>query len=365
MIRPLTSLRFVFAFMVFCCHCSFYKTPGTTGFWLQWHVMNEGYIGVSFFFILSGFILSLNYADSFDTHSIQQKEFWLLRFARIFPLYLLMLLVEIPFTMHEFHHSASIWWARLFTCMFMLQSWVPDMSWIAAFNTPSWSISAESFFYAMFPLLVFWIKRPCRWILIIAGLAAALAVGMSLTDPHLQKIAFYNNPLARIGEFALGIVLYRLFAQRKRTWGFRYATQMELASIGVLFLFFFFHLSVPHVYRYSVYYWVPMSFLLYVFAHTSGYISRLMSQKICVVLGEISFAFYMVHYRVGGMLSIANRRLHIPRDSLAYFLLYFSTTLIVSACIYYFLEVPTNSWLRQKLLPARRSVVSTSQMKGA
>lgn len=169
MIRPLTSLRFLFAFMVFCCHCPFYTTPNTPGFWLQWHVMNEGYIGVSFFFILSGFILSLNYAKPFEARTITAREFWQLRFARIYPLYLLMLLVEIPFTMHEFHRSAGIWWAKLFTCGFMMQSWVPDMSWIAAFNTPSWSISAEAFFYAMFPLLVIWCAAP------VNGCSPALA----------------------------------------------------------------------------------------------------------------------------------------------------------------------------------------------
>lgn len=132
--------------MVFCAHCPFYKNPDSFGYWLSRQVLSEGFIGVSFFFILSGFILSLNYDESFRQNTISKRHFWIMRFARIYPLYLVTLLVEIPFTMHEYYRSATVWWAKLFTCGLMLQSWVPDINWTAAFNTPSWSISAEAFF---------------------------------------------------------------------------------------------------------------------------------------------------------------------------------------------------------------------------
>lgn len=64
MIKPLTSLRFIFAFMVFASHLGFLnKSESNVLHWVYDSVFHEGYIGVSFFFILSGFILAYNYQD--------------------------------------------------------------------------------------------------------------------------------------------------------------------------------------------------------------------------------------------------------------------------------------------------------------
>jgi peptidoglycan/LPS O-acetylase OafA/YrhL len=361
MIRPLTSLRFVFAFMVLCAHSPFYTDSRTFGYKLSALVMSEGFIGVSFFFILSGFILSLNYADAFRDESVSKRDFWIMRFARIYPLYLLTLLIEIPFTMHEYHAHAGIWWGRLATCAVMLQSWVPDIQWTAAFNMPSWSLSVEAFFYALFPLLIIRIRKVRTGVLLSAAAMLILLTGMYFTPPSWYKVIFYNNPLGRLGEFVLGIALYRYYeAHRSKSWTYRYATRMELGAIVIFLLFFVFHLWVPHVLRFSVYYWVPMVFLLYVFSRSSGAVSRLLSRRLFVLAGEASFAFYMIHYRVGGMLSIANRRLHIDQASLLYFLLYFGITLVGSVAVYLLFERPANRYLRQKLLPKRRLATALS-----
>jgi peptidoglycan/LPS O-acetylase OafA/YrhL len=355
MIRPLTSLRFLFAFMVFCCHCPFYTDPDTFAYKLSHHVMSEGYIGVSFFFILSGFILSLNYADSFEKEKVSAKEFWILRFARIYPLYLATLLIEIPFTFHEYLASAATWWGRFAACFFMVQSWVPDIRWAAAFNTPSWSISAEAFFYALFPLLIIRIRHLRPAVIVSLCFIVVLSVCMWFTPPQWQKALYYNNPLGRLGEFVLGIALYRFYEMRRAVWSFSYATRMELAAVLLFVLFFSLHSFIPKVFRFSIYYWPPMVFLLYVFARSAGALSKALSVPAFVLLGEASFAFYMIHYRVGGLLKIANSRfLHIDQANLLYFLLYFLTTLTGSIAVYFLFERSANRYLRRRLLPARQ-----------
>ena len=77
MIKPLTSLRFLFALMVFGDHLQFFDFAQYPQF-KEWHysVIGEGFIGVSFFFILSGFILSLNYDERLLSRKVSLREFW-------------------------------------------------------------------------------------------------------------------------------------------------------------------------------------------------------------------------------------------------------------------------------------------------
>jgi len=84
-IHPLTGLRFVAAMMVLVSH---YPVPGTPGPLLR--LMQSGYAGVTFFFVLSGFILTYNYADRFCSDARDNLvPYFVSRFARIYPVYLL------------------------------------------------------------------------------------------------------------------------------------------------------------------------------------------------------------------------------------------------------------------------------------
>ena len=87
MITPLTSLRFIFALMVFGAHCyvidSFFDA----------HFFKEGFVGVSFFFVLSGFIISYNYQRKLQEKQTSWRTFWVARIARVYPLHWLTLFV--------------------------------------------------------------------------------------------------------------------------------------------------------------------------------------------------------------------------------------------------------------------------------
>lgn len=89
MIDSLTSLRFIFAIMVFGAHCyvidSFFST----------HFFKEGFVGVSFFFVLSGFIIAYNYQKRLSENKITKRTFWVARIARIYPLHWLTLLIAV------------------------------------------------------------------------------------------------------------------------------------------------------------------------------------------------------------------------------------------------------------------------------
>lgn len=70
MINSLTSLRFIFAMMVFGAHCYIIDD------FFNAHFFKEGFAGVSFFFVLSGFIISYNYQYKLQEHKIDKRTFW-------------------------------------------------------------------------------------------------------------------------------------------------------------------------------------------------------------------------------------------------------------------------------------------------
>ena len=89
MINTLTSLRFIFALMVFGAHCY------TIDKFFDTHFFKEGFVGVSFFFVLSGFIIAYNYQKKFSENKITKRAFWVARIARIYPLHWLTLLLSL------------------------------------------------------------------------------------------------------------------------------------------------------------------------------------------------------------------------------------------------------------------------------
>ena len=79
-IAPLTSLRFFAAMMVVAHH-----------YW----GFAAGMSGVTFFFVLSGYVLAINYADCVSTPA-ERRLFWWKRFARIYPTHALTFLLALP-----------------------------------------------------------------------------------------------------------------------------------------------------------------------------------------------------------------------------------------------------------------------------
>ena len=123
-----------------------------------------GGIAVSFFFVLSGFILVYVYKDRLTPSTT--PKFYFTRFARIWPLHIVCLLLIAWLTQRTLPQSD--WpWMRTFAHWSLLQSWYPTMHWTTCYNSVAWTISTEAFFYLMFPLLLlgttrqFCIKYAC------------------------------------------------------------------------------------------------------------------------------------------------------------------------------------------------------------
>lgn len=160
-LNSLTAMRFFAAFGVVLYHA----WPGFTGVG-ELGYLRFGYLGVGFFFILSGVVLAWSWRPT--TSIITQ---WRRRLARIGPLYwLLTLVVAVTyFSMPEVAPQAvKPTPGGLFVVMGFLQAW-PPFHHLLDFNFPSWSLSTELFFYALFPFVVVVLAKRKKATLLITG----------------------------------------------------------------------------------------------------------------------------------------------------------------------------------------------------
>ena len=120
-------------------------------------------------------------------------------------------------------------------------------------------------------------------------------------------------------------------------------------AIIVLVIFFMGHDWIPEVLRYSFYYWIPMGLVIFAFAFQGGFISKILSLPIFVLLGEISFGFYMFHYLVLDYFEILNNKsFHIQNDYLSIGII-FTVTIVLSYISFFKFEKPINSYIKKVL----------------
>ena len=149
MIKSLTGLRIYAALLVFITHFLmfdyFFDVPKGSYFSF---FEGLGALGVSLFFILSGFILYINYLAP-GKPKLNAKLFYWARFSRIYPVFFVALLCAAPIQL--FSNDTRPFFSLFLPNLFLVQCWRPEICGII--NPPDWSISNEAFFYAVFPLL--------------------------------------------------------------------------------------------------------------------------------------------------------------------------------------------------------------------
>ncbi|MCM3883275.1 acyltransferase [Frankia sp. R82] len=168
---------------------------------------NIGYAGVSFFFVLSGFVLT------WSAGPVSRARFFWRRFARIYPLYLVAIFLWFVVAgslgkIGEFGSKP----ASILPSLLLVQAWIPTQSiYFGWGGAVLWSLSCEAFFYLVFPLVHSRLaarSNVARIRLASSVLAptAAVACLAGAIDPRID-LAAYANPAVRVGEFVLGIVL--------------------------------------------------------------------------------------------------------------------------------------------------------------
>lgn len=299
----LTGARFIAAGLVFGFHAgtqSFFTSPGAQKT-LEGLFGQGGWAGVTFFFVLSGFVLTwaMRPGDTAPT-------FWRRRFFKIYPTHLITL-VAAGVLLAVVTKAAFSGWNGVLNLL-LIQSWSPDLAVRISFNEVAWSLSCEALFYLCFPFLIklvgrvrperlwFWAIMSAAAVISMASFALLMPPGPTFPGTGFttwQLWLVFHFPPTQLPEFVFGMFLARIVLT-----GRRLPLQFGGAVALTIGAYFVSALAGP-LYQFSAVMVVPLGLLIAAGASADVAGQRtFLGSKLMVWLGEISFAFYMWHYLV-------------------------------------------------------------------
>jgi peptidoglycan/LPS O-acetylase OafA/YrhL len=419
-LRVLDGLRFFAAFFVICAHYSSWVildqhltlSSGTQLF--IGYIESFSAMGMSIFFVLSGFVIHYNYRDTCRQPG-GQKRFFIARFTRLYPLFIVLFLGEFAtsFRMHRGScgHTDILPWGYVFALPYYLtftESWFYSVickdSLIEQYHMVSdvaWSLSVEAFFYLSYVFLVGWISRPrsIGWQIRAILLVEALVVAYLFTCHHYEaqinyvaKVAFgpvgsavesnyqnsflrwlyYFNPVMNMGAFLTGNLVANLYLIQKD----KPLSPTELRYGGLFTLLSLLLLLAVHLYLFTLglkipFYgctasslYVPLVGLpLYCLVryHHTGFV-RFIGSTLPVKLGQASYSIYLLH-----ALFAWNARdyYYLHLNPWVLYAISITCVLIISRYCYLYFERPVQRWLRVKMGDTVMKAQTIAEAQGA
>jgi peptidoglycan/LPS O-acetylase OafA/YrhL len=309
----LTGFRAVAAWIVFAHHYN----PFSRDRFIS-DVIDEGYIGVTLFFVLSGFLITIRYDDrsSRETYGQYIRN----RFARIYPLFFILttLTFLVGIEWNTIKYLASITF---------IQGFIPD--WQFTGIPQSWSLTVEETFYFLAPFLFVIIrKEKLAWLLPVIFLA--IGVVAYFNSIHFMLVYTF---FGRSFDFFAGIVVAKLYQR-----GFRYKHLTHIGAGGIMLCVLamtlvkgnetYAILTAPGLLIHNLLLPATTAVLLLGLATEITWIQRVLSASPMQLLGKSSYSFYLIH--VGFIASL------LPGNVVIVFVLLNG----IAVMIYYLVERP-------------------------
>ena len=342
-IASLTGLRAVAAYLVFLHHYN-PASPGT----LAHRVFDQGYIGVTVFFVLSGFLIYHRYADAyFRQENWSWRKYLQNRFARIYPLYALLLLLTVGVaTWREHPMSLSEFSLNMTLLKGLFNAY--KFSGIAQ----SWSLTVEICFYLMAPFLFLWLRRGGAFQLTIGLVGTGVLLWGTIGQLANQGLfdtlpfVFFYTFFGRGFEFVVGMWLARHWHQN-RLPTVPYPT---LAGLAVLIGCVGWQTGLPYFTLdpvqslwsefivYNIFLPIGIGLCMLGLIAQPSVAGRLLSHPLMQGLGRSSYAFYLIHT---GIVASALQKVGVTHSGLRF------TLLVIAAwLLYYLIEKPMQRLLR-------------------
>jgi peptidoglycan/LPS O-acetylase OafA/YrhL len=361
----LTGIRTLLAIFIILFHF----TPPHLG--LLYPFIDNGYVFVGVFFLISGYVLTYNYADRAKT--LVKREFWLARISRLYPVYFLVLILSLSMLQDEWHaRPHAEFWRGIILTPLVLQGWSPSVA--TFWNTVAWTLTSECVLYLAFPWLIRlpWPKKPLQLVLLLLTLWVIGLIPHSLylylNPDHIvgpvdrysstQLIRFLKyTPLPYVCTFLTGVTLGKLqhaiiLTPRQR---------LILSAVSLVAVGFFFYTLVRH----TPYLLMHGGLMTPIFAALvlglSGPhpISALFSWRPLLLIGESSYCLYLLHFNVFQLLHTYHvpERLHLAALDpwLSYAIL-----ILFALAVFHFVEIPARKAILHRYSRKSRALLPVS-----
>ena len=342
-----TALRGIAALVVFIAHASFFQLfPQHPFFGQFYHIFFWHNVAVDLFFELSGFILCYVYL----ARDFSWKRYALARFSRIYPLYLVGLLIfmllDVGAYLKTGVRSADLIPQSIIANLLLIQDW-PLLPYFRSINVPTWSISVEIFLYIfIFPVLLYGQKYlTLKQKLFLAIIPVALLTGIYAVFPEGEFRAGLS-PFRGILCFTSGFFMCTLGLDRGFP-GVPRKVEMLILLIAAFCLLFEFPLGRGVAV-------MAFPFLAYLSASNASLLTALIARPTLCWLGDISYSVYAWHWPILRALGIAtgidgrgNGLFHFPFPHILYVLVALVTVLGIAHLSHFYFERPVSDWIRK------------------
>jgi peptidoglycan/LPS O-acetylase OafA/YrhL len=359
-IDSLTSLRFFAAAFVLVCHV---QTSETFPSVFTEHLFAFPKTGVTFFFVLSGFVLAWSYRPDHPARS-----FYVRRFARIWPVHALVtvLLFGIGRMLAPDDWSTGEYLVVWVSVLLLVQSLCPLPSVHESVNPPAWTLSCEAFFYALFPLLrrrTAGLSAPALRRLIAAMLVLCLGIWIFVDDAAwiffysdgTQQTLRYLPALVHLPEFVIGLALAGLLRHRP---AFPVTPAVATAAAaGLLLILGVLHwaepawlpLSEDAVAQYTS---IPLSLIVVgaFAAHELNGRPSALQHRWLIRLGDWSYALYLTHLTVIHVASLAIGGRSFGAANVVAVPLFLLVSIALAGLLHYAVERPGKRFVIRRLL---------------
>ncbi len=345
----LTISRFFAAIFVVFMHFSSSTDLLWKIFWREWGV------AVSYFFVLSGFILFYSNYKNQRKWNFSLYKYYIRRIARIYPLLVISFLFVFFVNLYWYNQNIRI--SNVLLSITWLQWFIPKYA--LSFNAPSWTISSEILFYTLFPLLLrIFINNSFRKIgLIVLSIyifSQSFILLQVFSDQDFIRIMnqkfwhdfIYYFPFFHISNFLIGMLSARAYIESVETskkWNEWY---FFIFFIWLILMLILIHKNIM----------IHNGFLAPLFASIIFLLARLSNQyiwglttKIWVLLGESSYAIYILQVPVDMILKKILNFTWLT-ESWYYFIIYLVILVWTSILSFLFLESPVRKFVTRKLI---------------
>ena len=345
----LTGMRAIAAFMVFFNHLHLNIYPH-----VFMGLQETFYTGVGFFFVLSGFLIAYRYYDSINAGGIWKQDYFVKRFARIYPVYFLLVTIVIIIN-------------KNFNAIYLLQNYTLTHNLFFLFKSagtaipPSWTLTVEECFYLLAPIIIFLTKR--------FSIAVPFFISVSLyliflftygEGSPLTKNGFgfsIDSFFGRFFEFYVGIFLAQIIRKREKenyeSTGKPFLTFSAIILISLLLIPLIYVLNKEAVIKYGMMLIVnnlllplPVAMLYFGLIFEKTFIKKILSSNFFRLCGRSSYAFYLLHIPVINFVDTTFLKKYFEQNYNMYVIIVFIITLTLSILLFFFYEEPMNKFIK-------------------